>query len=344
MTIELSILSTEIDKKDITRIKILPDGEYSSKDGRPLTADNFILNENNALSIVKNINDAPEDIMIDYEHLSLSSDSNGVAGIAAGWFSKVEYVKGEGIYALGVKWTKKAKKHIKNLEFRYLSPVILSEKKTGIIRALKMLALVNRPALDNLEDLAALSELANNKFLTTKKGDKVDKQHIEFLKSIGLDETATLSDVSAKIKADQDAIVLDALKEHKKTLPLKPDDGNNKGNLSKELEAKVIAELSEKVNSLSKELEQSKLSSIISANKAKLSTENLVKWAETLTVDALNQFLENAVDVSALSQLQQTTTFTDKDKKEHTLSPEETEVISALGITKEQYFNSKGVA
>jgi len=340
MGIDLSVLSTEINEKDITRIKILPYGEYSAKDGRPEVADNFVLKDDNAKEIVNQINISKEDLLIDYEHLSLHADSNGVPGIAAGWFSTAEYVKGEGIYALGVKWTKKAKKLIKNLEFRYLSPVILSERKTGIIRAIKMVALVNRPALEGLEDLSSLSELAVNKFSTINKGDKVDatQHNKEFLESIGLSEDASLDQISDKIKKDQECAVKKALAAHS----LSEKNEHEKG--STEIQAKVISDLSDKINALEKQLEQSQLSAIISNNKGKLSTPSLVEWAETLTVDQLNSFLKGAVDTSYLSQKQTTVMFKDKNDKEHALNEDELSVISSLGITKEQYLKSKGAS
>ena len=89
------------------------------------------------------------DIVIDYEHQTLS----GEIAPAAGWIKEL-FIKDGALYGR-VSWTVKAKEFIKNGEYKYLSPVydfMGVDEKTGAWQGctLHSAALTNKPFLDEL--------------------------------------------------------------------------------------------------------------------------------------------------------------------------------------------------
>ena len=89
------------------------------------------------------------DVVIDYEHQTLY----GGEAPASGWISQLE-VKDNELLAT-VTWTKKAIKHIKDGEYKYLSPVYAfnsRDPKTDAYIGLKLhsVALTNTPFIDEL--------------------------------------------------------------------------------------------------------------------------------------------------------------------------------------------------
>ena len=92
--------------------------------------------------------------LIDYDHQTLHTQANGGKAPAAGWFSRLEWRPGDGLYAMGVEWTASAQAAIDAKEYRYISPVLTYDAATGDVTGLLMAALVNYPAIDGLTDLA----------------------------------------------------------------------------------------------------------------------------------------------------------------------------------------------
>ncbi|MFO1417246.1 MAG: phage protease [Methylotetracoccus sp.] len=105
--------------------------------------------------------DAPrrKDMVIDYEHQTLLSRENGRPAPAAGWITPVSLEwRDDGLYAVGVRWTPRARSMIAGDEYRYLSPVFLHDE-AGTAVQLVNVALTNQPAIDELRPvvLAAAS-------------------------------------------------------------------------------------------------------------------------------------------------------------------------------------------
>jgi phage I-like protein len=121
-------------------VQVLPSGEVSPK-GKM----RFNVDEEAKGLIMKAFADSNTDLVIDYEHQSLS----GSEAPAAGWIKELVDKGSEGIWAK-VQWTDRAKEYLKNREYRYLSPVVLVRKKDG--RAVQLLgaALTNLPAIDGM--------------------------------------------------------------------------------------------------------------------------------------------------------------------------------------------------
>lgn len=94
------------------------------------------------------------DLYFDYNHLSMDPE-DAEQGIAAGWY-KLE-VREDGLWAVDIKWTDKAKGLIEAKEYRYISPVIITDKDTKVVRLINI-ALTNLPATDDLIPLISLEE------------------------------------------------------------------------------------------------------------------------------------------------------------------------------------------
>jgi phage I-like protein len=95
--------------------------------------------------------------VIDYEHATLKAKENGQAAPAAGWFKKLVWRDGQGLFLTDARWTDQAKAMVKTKEYRYVSPVFTYHPTTGEVLSLINLALTNDPALSGLTDLGTLA-------------------------------------------------------------------------------------------------------------------------------------------------------------------------------------------
>lgn len=137
-------------------IQLLPAGEFRSRDGRPAECAAWLTNADIAARLIADIAALANPIVIDYEHQTLLSAENGQKAPAAGWFTAagMEWREGEGLFAK-VEWTDIAKLHIDAKEYRFISPVILYDKKSGAIKKIINAALTNNAAIDGMEEVSA---------------------------------------------------------------------------------------------------------------------------------------------------------------------------------------------
>lgn len=138
--------------------QLLPDGEFSSKDGRPkdVPSGKWVMNERIAARLKAAAEQRKNDIVIDYEHQTLNAEKNGKEAPASGWFKELDYRPGSGLF-FKPGWTRKAQAHIDEKEYRYVSAVFLYDKATGEPTALHSVALTNDPGIDGMNALAALT-------------------------------------------------------------------------------------------------------------------------------------------------------------------------------------------
>jgi phage I-like protein len=135
--------------------RVLPLGEFKPADGRQTTTACWTLSAQLGAAIVDEIAAKASDTVIDYEHQSLRCAENGQPAPAAGWFGAAA-LREDGLYAVDVRWTDKAKAAILAGEYRYVSPVFLTNPSGEVVRLINC-ALTNTPGLDGLCDLNALS-------------------------------------------------------------------------------------------------------------------------------------------------------------------------------------------
>lgn len=135
--------------------QLLPFGKFAARDGRPGPGQHWELNDAGgaALAVQLNALVAKTPLVIDYEHQTLRSETNGKEAPAAGWITSVEWRAGAGLFA-AVDWTDQAKAYIAAKQYRYISPVILFDK-SGTVTGLYNAALVGTPALLGMEPVMA---------------------------------------------------------------------------------------------------------------------------------------------------------------------------------------------
>ncbi len=146
-------------------VQLLPAGEFRARDGRPAECAHWLTNAVIASKLIADIAALTNPVVIDYEHQTLLSAENGQPAPAAGWFTAadMEWREGEGLFAR-VEWTERAKLHIENSEYKFISPVILYDRKTGAIIKIINAALTNNAAIDGMEEVSArLSAVLTNK-------------------------------------------------------------------------------------------------------------------------------------------------------------------------------------
>lgn len=135
-------------------LHLLPAGPFRALDGRPADAPHWELPPARAVALSADIAARKTARVIDYEHQTLHAERNGQPAPAAGWFNRVEW-RDDGLHALDVTWTDRARTLIAAGEYRYLSPVFTYHPGTGEIVDLLHAALTNTPALDDLSAIAA---------------------------------------------------------------------------------------------------------------------------------------------------------------------------------------------
>lgn len=146
-----------VDGKDA---QILPFGKFKARDGRPGPGKFWNVTDAQGVKLAAEMTSIAQQsaFNFDYEHQTLNALTNGQPAPASGWATQFEWRPGQGLFALGVKWTDKARGMIDSKEYLYVSPLIAYDQQgnvTGVINA----ALVNTPAILGMEALAALSAL-----------------------------------------------------------------------------------------------------------------------------------------------------------------------------------------
>ena len=184
-----------------TEIKILPLGRVHSQKG------DFNVDEESVELIRKQFKDRKLDLVIDYEHQTLSD----VQAPAGGWIK--DLYKGEDAIIAKVEWTAKAAEYLKNKEYRYLSPVVLVRKRDQKATAIHSVALTNTPAIDGMFAVVNSLDIED----ISEGGNIMDLK--ELAKALGLPETATEEEIK---KAVEDAA---KAAEKLKELDGKKEDG-----------------------------------------------------------------------------------------------------------------------
>tara|TARA_R110001583_G_scaffold195501_2_gene374412 strand:+ start:17091 stop:18101 length:1011 start_codon:yes stop_codon:yes gene_type:complete len=177
-------------------IQLLPSGRFAATDGsgRPNGLEGWFINAEIAAELIEKIEQRKLRLPIDYEHQSFLAEKNGQPAPAAGWFRSVEWREGEGLFAVDVEWTDKAREMIKSGEYRYLSPVFTWNPETGDVTSLIGAGITNNPGLNNLAELSALTAK-----LATQAGVKVpDSNPIARLDALVKENLETMAALQAK--------------------------------------------------------------------------------------------------------------------------------------------------
>ena len=118
-----------------------------TKDGKE---DSFRFDDASADALIAEFNSRSRDLVIDFEHSTLS----GGEAPAAGWIDRLEKTA-EGLCAHVKYWTDKARDYLIKGEYRYFSPTLLFGRGGKSPDALHSVALTNHPALHGVDALVA---------------------------------------------------------------------------------------------------------------------------------------------------------------------------------------------
>lgn len=158
----IAILAAALSLQAQAVVQILPAGEFAARDGRPGTGKAWRLSDAQGRALAAQLTAiaAKSAFVIDYEHQSLRSAANGQPAPAAGWATAFEWREGLGLFATDVRWTEAAKARIEADEYRYISPVIQFDERTGTVLGVINAALVNTPALLGMAPVSQAAEAA----------------------------------------------------------------------------------------------------------------------------------------------------------------------------------------
>ena len=163
-------------------ISVLPLGHVTSAKG------DFNVDEESLAAMKAQIAQRGVDLVIDYEHQTLT----GEQAPAAGWVK--ELFLDDGKIKARVEWTPKAKEYLENREYRYHSPVITVRKSDNKAMGLHSIALTNTPAVEHME------AIVNS--INFEGGANTMNEFLKQLAALlGLGEDATEEQVAEALKA-----------------------------------------------------------------------------------------------------------------------------------------------
>ncbi|MDP2787166.1 MAG: phage protease [Pseudomonadota bacterium] len=114
-------------------VRILPSGAFRAHDGRPSGLSGWLIDASIAAALPALKPIGSSDWLIDYEHQSINSGANGKPVPVAGWFKRLEWREGDGLYMADITWTDTARAMIAASEYRHISPVFSYNDRTGAV-------------------------------------------------------------------------------------------------------------------------------------------------------------------------------------------------------------------
>jgi phage I-like protein len=281
-------------------IQLFPAGEFVARDGRPGKGKKWRMTEAAAGRVIAAASRRMTPFVIDYEHQTLLSEKNGRPAPAAGWFSKLEWRSGMGLYSSDIAWTDAARKMIDADEYRFISPVF-SYGSDGTVLELHMAGLTNDPAIDGMDEVAAAK-------FTALAGDTEDSMK-GLLKLLGLAEDAGEETAIASLKA----ILANAQKVtglETELAALKSKTGAVDGNPDPEkyVPIQTVKDLQTQVAALTTQINTKQVDDLVAGalGDGRL-LPSMETWARDLgksNVAALKSYIDNAQPIAALKNTQ----------------------------------------
>ena len=195
-------------------LQILPLGKVELRDSRQP----FEVTAADLEAIIQKFQADGVDLVVDYEHQSLS----GNKAVAAGWITELQ-ARGDGLYAR-VEWTRDAVAHIDGKEYRYYSPVLQMAPNTRRPQKLMHVGLTNVPAIKNLAPLLAakfggegepevlMLKDPPEKMSGPQKQEEATAMFKNLILKLGLTPEATEAEVLALVDSrEQEAVALKQL-------------------------------------------------------------------------------------------------------------------------------------
>lgn len=201
----IALLAAALSLQANADVHLVPAGEFAGRDGRPLEARTWKLTDAQGKALAARLNARHDktQFLFDYEHQVMLAEKNGQPAPAAGWAQRFEWRNGEGLYAIGVQWTERALQMLQSGEYRYISPVLVFNKKSGEVLDVINASLVGIPNLLDLNPAAHERVARLNAFFTQQESSDMNPILKAVLLGLGLAESATEAEATAALSALQ---------------------------------------------------------------------------------------------------------------------------------------------
>ena len=183
-------------------ISVLPFGHVVSQKGE------FDVDEESLAAMKEQIAQRGVDLVVDYEHQTLTGERAPAAGWVKELFAEDGHIKAR------VEWTIPAKQYLENKEYRYLSPVITVRKTDNKATGLHSLALTNTPAIAGMTPIVNsstfqggetnMNELIKKIAAALGLGEDADEEQILTALSACVEENKALKEAAEGGKKPED--------------------------------------------------------------------------------------------------------------------------------------------
>lgn len=346
----LALLFQALDPQACADVQLLPCGEFVGRDGRPGNGLTWKLPEARGAALAARLNarHASVQFNLDYEHQTLLSEKNGQPAPASGWCNTFEWRAGVGLFARDVQWTSNAKKMIEGHEYKYISPVIVYDKTTGVVGGVINASLTNIPNLDlnpvAQERVARLNASFSDAsfFHQPTEIDPMNDVLKALLKALGLPETddttaeqATAAVAALKAQADKATSLSTEIAALKADPTAKPD-------ATQWVPMDKFQELNLEVARLSASRIDSEVDGLLQAARAQGKCSPVVEqvWRDVgkTSIPQLKALIDKTPANPALAGLSQTAgKQTDKPGAQTQASADELAMCKNLGMTLEEF-------
>jgi phage I-like protein len=279
-------LQLELPANTPREFRIFPFGVVKTTKG------DFTFDREAAQEVIRRWREWGNRLSIDYEHRAVDPVDNGPAP-AAGWFDLE--VRTDGLWAVNVEWTERAKGLLAQREYRYFSPAFYADEKGRIIELINI-ALTNLPATKGMLPLVASKEAGGETETRRTSMEKV-------IRLLGLSETASELEAEGAIRR------LLAFPERVFALTGKrKEDEAEAVILAWKQAAEELPRLQERLTAMEEERRKERLARLIEeGKKAGKLTPAMLSWAEQQTPEALEAFLSVAPQVVPTGKAQEGT-------------------------------------
>jgi hypothetical protein len=181
----------------VSEFLLIPFGDVNVE--RPVVGGNFVFTRRHAESAKDWFDRMGRTLAIDYEHQSFDRYNTRPDGLrpAAGWIGKVQ-IRDDGLWAVDVTWTARARELLRSGEYRYFSPVIYwTDEDYTDVAALGPVALTNDPAMRGVRPLAASRRLACADIDETRRDSEL--REVQSVPSSDLVPRAELETLEAEV-------------------------------------------------------------------------------------------------------------------------------------------------
>lgn len=141
---------------NLYQVQVTPASDFTPRDGRAMSVPAWRIDAQIAQRVIERFRALRTPLVVDYEHQTLLTETNGQPAPAAGFFRDLQWIDGTGLVAI-IELTARAAAFVAAGEYRYFSPVFSYDPRSGDLLRLEMGALTNNPALDGLQQVSLLA-------------------------------------------------------------------------------------------------------------------------------------------------------------------------------------------